>query len=302
MKVYPKNSFDRFGDDLTELILQYMTFEDKVRLECVSKQWRRLVFNKQFVIELNAEIYYEERRNLKNNLLELTYKRRKLTKRLKSVLMKYPNIKSVKFNIEVESEVLSLIGRYCPNIKSLTYNNRFIGIDEEVLSFFRINGHKLEELNFCERDEVAINYLRFCPNLKYCHNFNNDFLDKNIIVFKEKEFLPNLEKFDSLIDMNKIIILSDKYSQTLNTSLQTSFFDLTEELKTCIECIARFENLKELELDFINFEGIQPIDDCLSLIGQKCNKLLKLDLSIFSSDPITDRFFDALSEFEVIKK
>ena len=105
--------------------------------------------------------------------------------------------------------------------------------------------------------------------------------------------------------MNKIIILSDKYSQTmktLNTSLQTSFFDLTEELKTCIDSICRFENLTQLELDFINFEGIQPIDDCLSLIGQKCNKLLKLDLSIFSSDPITDRFFDALSEFEVIKK
>ena len=52
MKVYPKNSFDRFGDDLTELILQYLTFEDKVRLECVSKQWRRLVFNKQFAIEI----------------------------------------------------------------------------------------------------------------------------------------------------------------------------------------------------------------------------------------------------------
>ena len=51
MKVYAKNSFDRLGDDLTELILQYLTFEDKVRLECVSKQWRRLVYNKQFIIE-----------------------------------------------------------------------------------------------------------------------------------------------------------------------------------------------------------------------------------------------------------
>ena len=40
MKVYAKNSFDRLGDDLTELILQYLTFEDKVRLECVSKQWK----------------------------------------------------------------------------------------------------------------------------------------------------------------------------------------------------------------------------------------------------------------------
>ena len=36
--VYRKNSFDRFGDDLTELIVSYLWFEDKVRLECVSKQ------------------------------------------------------------------------------------------------------------------------------------------------------------------------------------------------------------------------------------------------------------------------
>ena len=50
MKVYAKNSFDRLGDDLTELILQYLTFEDTVRLECVSKQWRRLIYNKQSVI------------------------------------------------------------------------------------------------------------------------------------------------------------------------------------------------------------------------------------------------------------
>ena len=78
----------------------------------------------------------------------------------------------------------------------MTYKVRFIGIDDNVLSFFRINGHKLEELNLCERAEVAINYFRFCPNLKYSNNFNNSFLDRNIIVFKEKEFLPNLEKFD----------------------------------------------------------------------------------------------------------
>ena len=44
MKVYAKNSMDRFGDDLSEVILSYLWFEDKIRLECVSKQWRRLVY------------------------------------------------------------------------------------------------------------------------------------------------------------------------------------------------------------------------------------------------------------------
>ena len=51
-KVYANDSMDRFGDDLTEEILQYLTFADKVRLECVSKQWKRCVFQKQFVIEI----------------------------------------------------------------------------------------------------------------------------------------------------------------------------------------------------------------------------------------------------------
>ena len=57
-------------------------------------------------------------------------------------------------------------------------------------------------------------------------------------------------------NMNKIIILSDKYSQTLKTlniSLERSQFGLNvKDLNICIECIARFENLKELTLEFIS--------------------------------------------------
>ena len=40
---------DRLGDDLTEEVIQYLTFADKVRLESVSKQWKRCVFQKEFV-------------------------------------------------------------------------------------------------------------------------------------------------------------------------------------------------------------------------------------------------------------
>jgi hypothetical protein len=35
---YSKNSFYRFGDDLCELLLSYLTLEDKFRFECVSKK------------------------------------------------------------------------------------------------------------------------------------------------------------------------------------------------------------------------------------------------------------------------
>ena len=45
----------------------------------------------------------------------------------------------------------------------------------------------------------------------------------------------------------------------------------------------------------------QPIDDCLSPIGQKCNKLLKFELFHGRYVPISDRFFDKFSEFKTIK-
>ena len=53
MKVYAKDSFDRFDDGLAEEILQYLTFEYKVHFERVSKQWRKVIYNKQFVINFN---------------------------------------------------------------------------------------------------------------------------------------------------------------------------------------------------------------------------------------------------------
>ena len=34
-------SFDRFGDDLTEELLSYLSVEDKIRLQSVAKQWNR---------------------------------------------------------------------------------------------------------------------------------------------------------------------------------------------------------------------------------------------------------------------
>ena len=300
MNVYPKNSFDRFGDDLTELILQYLTFEDKVRLECVSKQWRRLVFNKQFVIEF-LNISHKNKNSL-NGLYRGIGRRKKLNKQsLESVLKKCPNIKNFNLQINVKSSVLSLIGRYCPNIKSLKYNKRVIGSDDNVLSFFRINGHKLEELYLYKNNNEFKNLLEFCANVRKAY-----ISDLSVPLSQDKEFLPKLEHILSKIGNNQLKILSDKYSQTMKTLNIQLCYETEEELKTCIECIARFENLQSLTLhikyNITSSKPTQPIDDCLSLIGQKCTKLLKLDLSISPWLPISDRTFKALSEFKTLKK
>ena len=272
-------------------------------MECVSKQWRRLVFNKQFVIEVDFK-----RKDNKNSLIKLSNINKSIEafdeNSFESVLKKCPNITKVNLGIDLEfnSSVLSLIGRYCPRIKSLKY--RHLTNDDKTLSFFRTNGHKLEELVSNGGKERMKEIIKFCPNVKSIIDCRF-----SILCDEDKEFLPKLERIESIYvnnglkkNINKLKILSDKYSKTMKTFDVTVDKLTSEELKTCFECIARFENLKELTLRIDSEIMTEPIDDCLSLIGQKCNKLLKLDLVIGGSVPISDRFFNVFYHFETIKK
>jgi len=51
--IYSKECFERFGDDLTEVLLSYISFEDCFQYKCVSKQWKHLLFNKQNKLIIN---------------------------------------------------------------------------------------------------------------------------------------------------------------------------------------------------------------------------------------------------------
>ena len=302
-KGYRKDSMDRFGDDLTELILQYLTFEDKVRLECVSKQWRRLVFNKQFVIEFNIF-------SSKNNLRRLVryvhylgiqfiidnYEKMFKKQELESLLIKCPNITKVIIRLEnITNNELSLFGQYCPRLKSL----HFAINSEEDLQFGRQYGHKLEELYLFGSYEQR-QFLELCPNVK--NVWISEFF---LLVTSDKELLPKLEYFVPNISIafrtDELKILSDKYSQTMKSLNLYRCESTSNEMKIYFDSISRFENLQSLKLRIDSMEITQPLDDCLSLIGQKCNKLLKLDLEVDDYVPISDQFFDTFSEFKAIK-
>jgi len=48
------DSFDRFDYYLCEVLLSYLTLRDKIRLECCSKQWKSLIYNKQKLIFISC--------------------------------------------------------------------------------------------------------------------------------------------------------------------------------------------------------------------------------------------------------
>ena len=255
---------------------------------------------KQFGLEIVVN-----RKSTKNLLKILTQNSEKSLQSidkqvLESVLKKSLNLSIIGLGL-YDNSVLSLIGRYCNHLKSLKLYD--MSSDVNILDFFRMYGHKLEELELhknCDEDydyEEFKQILIFCPNLKRIYFFQLKYCLDN-----DKEFLPKLENIEffriTFEDMNALKIMSDKYSQTMKSLDVELYEETTEELKTCIECIARFENLKELKLSIVTMGLEEPIDDCLSLIGQKCNKLLKLDLEISPLVSISNRFFNIFSGFK----
>ena len=82
---YSRQSFDRFGDDLCEVLLSYLSFEDKIRLQCVDKQWNRFILTKQSVLIVST------RSECKDNVRQLNPMIVN-SNRLKSLLKKCPYI------------------------------------------------------------------------------------------------------------------------------------------------------------------------------------------------------------------
>ena len=47
---------ERICDDLSEVILQYLSLEGKLRLECVSKQFQRTVFQRHYELKIDKSL------------------------------------------------------------------------------------------------------------------------------------------------------------------------------------------------------------------------------------------------------
>jgi len=80
-QIYSKDSFDRFGDDLMEVLLSYLSIEQKIKFECLSKQCQRVVFNKQFINNYKF--------NYNSNTIDLIL--------FEAMVKKYPNITTILF-------------------------------------------------------------------------------------------------------------------------------------------------------------------------------------------------------------
>ncbi|CAG2120048.1 unnamed protein product, partial [Medioppia subpectinata] len=96
-KTYAKDSMDRFGDDLCGLILSYLPLKHRFPLECVSKQFRRKVFESVVDIKIRNQLF-----GLKGNTSA------DIIGVLERVAEKCPNIQLIDFQSRKGSDALHM--------------------------------------------------------------------------------------------------------------------------------------------------------------------------------------------------
>ena len=162
---YRRDSFcDRFCDDLCPEILQYLSLKDKLRMQCVSKQFQRTVFQRHYELYINTSkidhksylkykrLYFIRREN------KYYYIEDKSSDSFKALLKKCPNITSIEldgphwtdsssgYNSDKISEVFRLIVENCNNLREITVFNDLS--DSNFEEFHQKFGPKIKNLRF----------------------------------------------------------------------------------------------------------------------------------------------------------
>ena len=122
---------ERICDDLCEEILQYLSLEDKLKLEGVSKQFQRTVFNKHYELKIGGDFISKGRvkNQFKYHIRGISKSKESNYFSLKSLevlLKKCPNITSIELKKPLiresdYNEVFRLITKYCNNLRQIDF-------------------------------------------------------------------------------------------------------------------------------------------------------------------------------------
>ena len=319
VRQFSRDSIDRFGDDLTEELLSYLRFEDKIRFECLSKQCRRLIFNKQFVLKVHS---FKKDDNCLNELVDkklgYRFKRAKRCEVNKtgfvSVLKKCPNLRQLYLYVYIDGEVLQMIVQYCPRVTDLElepicmHTKKFLDFRQKVGP--NLKSLKLDTFMMLFNDNAKENlkkFLEMCPNLKKIAMDG----DQDLMIRDDKEFLAKVDTFEDISIYsrdnyrNQLKILTEKYAKSLKKlEINIITTDMNEtQLKTCLQQISCFDNLRSLELKIERSDAnIDTIDQSIALLVRKCSQLKTFELVIHNSSLISEHFLSSLSELKSIEK
>jgi hypothetical protein len=296
---YFVNSFDRFGDDLCELLLNYLPVIDKIRLECVSKQWKSLIFNRQKSLKISSS-------GLVNSVLVKTSNETiQVPNNVnKSLFKKFKFIQVLEIGDYISEEVFNAITDNLNFLEEFCYSKHMCKSD--LISFGSSFGQKLKFISLCSnsnREMLAL--FRLTPNLEKVKitQISSEFVEI---------FLPKLKEIEIkfVYSIEELKLFSDKYHKQvkkLEISLYFDFILVLEYMNNCLTQLARYVSLESLYIivkDIFSLPINSSIDSGLIAIGKNCQKLkdFSLILGFINHELIAGELFDIIGHFHALEK
>ncbi|CAG2100606.1 unnamed protein product [Medioppia subpectinata] len=278
-RIYAKNSFDRFGDDLFGLLLSYLSLYESFVCECVSKQFQRTVFESVVDITIHDMTFWYEKRSR----TDINY-----------------------------MQMLATIGRKCSHIHTIDcrrISNTFTKQLPEVLPIFRDNCPHLRHI-YCDFDENTdqlmpefgqlVTRIGFISNplidnqrLSHCHRLSRLRIHSISEIFDDTtgELLAkNLQRFEfsynSFDDKHLLSAFVAQNQSLRSVKLIVYNYESHESLTELAEQLSRLPQLRDLTLDLMLNYGQNSLDVFLRAIGQKCPQLKRLRLKLKAKNTI----------------
>ncbi|XP_054166323.1 uncharacterized protein LOC128963816 [Oppia nitens] len=273
----PKNdSFDRFGDDLAELLFKYMPIEDKLRLQSVSKQWLQLLFIGQTYLIFGDSFYKtfnftERRRNEIFMIFESIFKKCPKIDRLvvgrQSVYNQYIRLD------EIFDQFFDLLIIYCPRLRHI------------IIEYIPPRGSFLAEVTDKTIERFVAAYGQQLLTFKFITDCSTQ------LMFSDK-FLPHLHQFKCLKYYGSQLTINElfDYQQqdvfrgivVLPTSLQSICIELTAN---CLPMFASFainygHQLKALDIIRCDLRDETPVEQTFVTTLLKFCQLRRLRIHV----------------------
>ena len=293
-----KKSFsDRICDDLCEEILQYLSLEDKLKLEGVSKQFQRTVLkHNELTIRSCNYMYKDILKDYKYLFIERSF----ITmKSLEVLLKKFPNIRSIElqgYNESGFNPVIRLITKYCNNLRQFKmYDNQIK--DQNIKAFQRKFGPKLKNLVYMNE----IDYNLF-PNIEELISYDKE----NIKLVLPHLKLKQLKKLKiDLKEGEEYMIKTFVETFPTLTHLDYNYFSRDSDLNySSLNYISNLKNLIHFGFDYYLSElNTKLFCDSLKRMANNCQKLKSIDCCFkINSNSFIKQLFSTFEAFPALKR
>ncbi|XP_054162454.1 uncharacterized protein LOC128960407 [Oppia nitens] len=267
------DSFERFGDDLAQLLVSYLPIDSRLRLECVSKQFQYVIYNTQdYILWDNTQIANPCRHFNCSQCLSIGFEK---------ILKKCPYIKYIKFNgmdaIMFTDHYLYLMIANCPYLKCLTIKLK------QSMAYTSLTSYMFSQF-----------LIRFAGQLQSISIFGFNHIFNELLSYLDISYAPNLRNVylecddkDYFIELNRIY-----YSTNVNTlpkTLDSLAFVVQHESVQLFQTFAANygQQIKCLQI-LIGGRFIRQYMNQLKSGFSQMNELTHLNLIIDTSDEIND--------------